>query len=784
MSCNCGCNGADPNYIPCPECEALSDLEQLVLDAVANEKTELEHLRDDAKESADAAAESADEAAQSASEAKHFRDDAQTAANSATGSLKTIMDNVLILEESGKLIQQAADDVLTAIASIAVRTWYYTITTDGQTQIPVPVNMNVLAVQNIYIEGVRQDLNRGFTFDKTTMTITLARGLPKGMEITVVLGAYNTDSAESFPVTLASNNGAALVGTSSGNTVQEELNEFGNPDKGDSKISVKQPFTNAQQRTQHDKNQEIVSVLDFVAKTDVLAIISGTLDATSAFNAAASAYPGGPYVPSGTYLIPSDIPGKFWGPGKRIKITGGDPIPFTNPAQTHGTLFLGFDAGKAYAGNDITGQVVCVGPGAGRNVTVGYNIVGLGAGVLTGDTLVDALTDTSPCTGNELIGIGINALKKAITLNNSIGIGRDALNETKFGSFNIGIGSSSFQQLHTGSNNVGVGRSTGMRAGIVTDSSGKRLSFSIVNGCTFIGNAAGREITSGDNNTYVGNNSGRGVTSTTNTFTGTATGSNNVALGADALNAVGTASNNVMLGRGAGRTLSSGNGNIFIGDLAGAGISSGDNQFVVANQGSLPFLQGLMAGPQNPLSYLRVDGVLTPAADNTRAIGSGGYRWSQVFAAAGAINTSDGTVKTDVSAPTDTEIRVAKKLKSLIVRYKFIDAVEEKGKEARWHFGVIAQEVEKAFAEEGLNASDYGLFCYDEWEDQYQTIPAEMVYHPAVTSSLVSPDGEQLIIEEERWEVIKPAKQVLVKEAGGRYGIRYEELLCFIIAAL
>lgn len=229
MSCNCGCNGADPNYIPCPECEALSDLEQLVLDAVANEKTELEHLRDDAKESADAAAESADEAAQSASEAKHFRDDAQTAANSATGSLKTIMDNVLILEESGKLIQQAADDVLTAIASIAVRTWYYTITTDGQTQIPVPVNMNVLAVQNIYIEGVRQDLNRGFTFDKTTMTITLARGLPKGMEITVVLGAYNTDSAESFPVTLASNNGAALVGTSSGKTVQEELNKLVDP---------------------------------------------------------------------------------------------------------------------------------------------------------------------------------------------------------------------------------------------------------------------------------------------------------------------------------------------------------------------------------------------------------------------------------------------------------------------------------------------------------------------------------------------------------------------------
>ncbi|EKT6269848.1 tail fiber domain-containing protein [Escherichia coli] len=120
----------------------------------------------------------------------------------------------------------------------------------------------------------------------------------------------------------------------------------------------------------------------------------------------------------------------------------------------------------------------------------------------------------------------------------------------------------------------------------------------------------------------------------------------------------------------------------------------------------------------------------------------------------------------------------------LIVRYKFIDAVEEKSGDARWHFGVIAQDVEKAFSEEGLNASDYGLFCYDEWEDQYETIPAEVIYHPAIMSSLVSPDGEPMMVEEEKWEVIKPAEKVLVKEAGGRYGIRYEELLAFIIAAL
>jgi hypothetical protein len=61
---------------------------------------------------------------------------------------------------------------------------------------------------------------------------------------------------------------------------------------------------------------------------------------------------------------------------------------------------------------------------------------------------------------------------------------------------------------------------------------------------------------------------------------------------------------------------------------------------------------------------------------------------------------------------------------------------------------VIAQEVVAAFAAEGLDANSYALLCYDEWEAE------------------VDADGAE------------------VKAAGSRYGIRYEELLAFIIAAL
>ena len=51
--------------------------------------------------------------------------------------------------------------------------------------------------------------------------------------------------------------------------------------------------------------------------------------------------------------------------------------------------------------------------------------------------------------------------------------------------------------------------------------------------------------------------------------------------------------------------------------------------------------------------------------------------------------------------------------KGLIKKFKWKDAVLEKGTDARIHVGVIAQEVQQAFTDAGLDADDYGLFTYD-----------------------------------------------------------------------
>jgi hypothetical protein len=130
-----------------------------------------------------------------------------------------------------------------------------------------------------------------------------------------------------------------------------------------------------------------------------------------------------------------------------------------------------------------------------------------------------------------------------------------------------------------------------------------------------------------------------------------------------------------------------------------------------------------------------------PGSDNTQALGTGSFRWSVVYAGTGTINTSDKTEKQQIRQLSTAEKAVATELKTCIRAFKFNDAVKTKGNDARIHVGVIAQDVQTAFSNQGLNAQDYGVFCLDELEDE---------------------NGVKSI----------------------RLGVRYDELMAFIIGAL
>lgn len=138
----------------------------------------------------------------------------------------------------------------------------------------------------------------------------------------------------------------------------------------------------------------------------------------------------------------------------------------------------------------------------------------------------------------------------------------------------------------------------------------------------------------------------------------------------------------------------------------------------------------------------------TATVDNAVSCGYGAIRWSEIFAVNGTINTSDERHK-KLSSIDEAEKSCAIEVKESIKKFKWNDAIDCKGEDnARIHFGVGAQTVGEIFKSHGLAPDKYALFCYDEWGE------------------VRGDDGS------------------ITQEAGDRYGIRYTELLMFIMSAL
>lgn len=148
---------------------------------------------------------------------------------------------------------------------------------------------------------------------------------------------------------------------------------------------------------------------------------------------------------------------------------------------------------------------------------------------------------------------------------------------------------------------------------------------------------------------------------------------------------------------------------------------------------------------------LRIEplGTVRPGTDNQQQLGAPSFRWSVIFAGSGAINTSDARAKSEVGAIPDAWLDAWNDVEWQ--RYKFMEAVETKGGEARWHIGLIAQQVRDAFFARGLDALTIGLLCHDEWE----AIPAKAEVRDDVGNVI---------------EAGVPARP-----AGDRWGLRYDE---------
>ncbi len=154
-----------------------------------------------------------------------------------------------------------------------------------------------------------------------------------------------------------------------------------------------------------------------------------------------------------------------------------------------------------------------------------------------------------------------------------------------------------------------------------------------------------------------------------------------------------------------------------------------------------------------------------PATDNNINLGQPSVRWKNVYAASGSIDTSDAREKQRIQMYPDDVLDAWGDVE--FRQFIFNDALLEKGPDAaRLHSGIIAQQVVETFAKHGLDATRYGLLCFDRWQDEYEDV--EVIDAPAELDA----DGNE----------VTPAKthteKRLVTEAGERYGIRYSEALC------
>jgi hypothetical protein len=128
--------------------------------------------------------------------------------------------------------------------------------------------------------------------------------------------------------------------------------------------------------------------------------------------------------------------------------------------------------------------------------------------------------------------------------------------------------------------------------------------------------------------------------------------------------------------------------------------------------------------------------------DDHADLGAASARWNNILLVNQPIVGSDVNLKQDIEELSEAEKKVAVKAKGLLRKYKYKNSVRDKGENARIHIGIIAQELQDAFTSEGLDAYRYSMFCSDTWTDEET--------------------GEEKT----------------------QLGVRYSELLAFIIAAI
>ena len=202
--------------------------------------------------------------------------------------------------------------------------------------------------------------------------------------------------------------------------------------------------------------------------------------------------------------------------------------------------------------------------------------------------------------------------------------------------------------------------------------------------------------------------------------------------------------------------------------IGSIGCNSGSHLVIGKDDTGLNFQANEVIAPSNPSTGA--------SRDNAIDLGASGARFDDIYATNGTIQTSDRNEKQDIEALSDAEQRVAVACKGLLRKFRWKDAVAEKGEDARIHFGIIAQDLQDAFAAEGLDAGRYAMFISSTWWETQTEVPA------VEADEENGIEAKEAYTRTDTYETLEEAPEGATERT--RLGVRYPELLAFIIGAM
>lgn len=120
-------------------------------------------------------------------------------------------------------------------------------------------------------------------------------------------------------------------------------------------------------------------------------------------------------------------------------------------------------------------------------------------------------------------------------------------------------------------------------------------------------------------------------------------------------------------------------------------------------------------------------------------LGTGTYRWGQIYSTSATISTSDENLKQDIRPLTAAELNVARAMKGMMRAYRLKSEVAD-NPDAKTRIGVIAQQVVEVMTANGMDWHDYAFISCDEqyteaWNEETQkydrTYTGEFIYSVA-----------------------------------------------------